>query len=236
MALSALFLVIFAVADSPAGSWVAWEPRDSALVREVSEELASRPESNRVPLDFKLAVDPLSVVPDERFRSVFPQLKPSDSRIAHCQMGSTAGNSLTIEFTPTEVSDTTVGRKLLYCDHDSKRRASFCNLNLETGYRLPHSNQVFGLGKGLNPSTALSLMALLARGSYRIESPHPLPPHWPKEWWTHQAGQHLSIAPGSNRFDLSSPGCGCWKHLILEYGSARTKSEVFIVDLNEICV
>jgi hypothetical protein len=183
--------------------------------------------------------DPLSVVPDDRFRAAFCQLKDADSRVHHCQLGSTGGNIVTVEFTPEQTSDTSVQRKVFRCQHDSGRRASSCEFARETAYHLGDPAQVFRVSDDVEPSEAIKLMRLLANRTFRSEVSGFPPGDWPDEWWARHSGRYLGRAvhkPGAHRFELSLAGCACRQHLVLEYGSLRTRSEVVIVDQFMQCI
>lgn len=109
----------------PERAWISWQPHDLSRVAELREDLRTyNRESEDEPFTVTemIEFDPLSVVPDERFRAAFPQLSDTDNRIDECQMGSTGMNLGTIEFTAHRSSATTVRRKILRCSQDQERR------------------------------------------------------------------------------------------------------------------
>ena len=227
------------LAGSAAGgsSWVQWDPRDPVAVEGL--EKALRADDMAGELEEYIEFDPLSVVPDERFRAAFPQLNASDVRVEHCQFGSPGGGVAILEFTPEKTSEVEVQRKVVRCHHDPARRASRCELIREVGYHLGDPGQAFRVSDKLDRTTALALMRLLASGSFRSEVPDFPPTHWPDQWWSQNAGRYLEPAvlePGPNRFELSLAGCACKLTLVLEYGSNRTRDEVLIVGRTSICI
>jgi hypothetical protein len=239
-----LLLFLAGCQTPPRGAWIAWDPPDPARVEELKKVVAGwkadDPSENPITLDQLLEFDPLSAVPDQRFRAAFAQLKETDVRIYGCQLGSTGSNTAVIEFTNEAVSETEVRRKAFTCELDPERRASLCTYAPDLAYRLPGSDQVFRISDEIDPATGIRVMELLARGAYRSEIPDFPPRDWPAGWASEHAGRYLGLAysgdKGPNRYHLSLAGCACWQNLVLEYGSARAEAEVIIVGQSMLCI
>ena len=220
---------------------IPWRPRDperEALLRAavLADHDPARPESAQARIDAELARDPLSVVPDRRFRSVFSQLEPGDQRLDQCQQSAAVGALASLEFTPEETSPTEARRKFVRCTKDEKSQVSYCRFASEKGYHLPGSDQVFGVGDGVEIPQAIGLMTLLAAGRWRSEIPDDPTPDWPANWGAQHAGRKLVRTPEPNRYELTLPGCGCSQVVLVEYGSRRASDQVILLDFERFCV
>jgi hypothetical protein len=220
---------------------IPWEPRDPERVAALraavlADHDPAQPDSAQARIEAELARDPLSVVPDQRFRSAFSQLDPGDRRLDACPRSFTAGGLASLEFTPEETSATEARRKFVRCTRDEKSRVSHCRFASEKGYHLPGSDQVFGVGDGVEIPQAIGLMTLLAAGRWRSEIPDDPTPGWPASWGAQHAGRKLVRTPEPDRYELTLPGCGCSQVLLIEYGSPRASDQVILLDFQRFCV
>lgn len=191
-------------------------------------------------LEFALAFDPLSVVPESRIRAPFPQIRPSDARLYHCQMGSTAGNIATLRFTPEQISSSEVRTKNLRCSKSDERAASSCEFYSETAYHLNDPANFFRIDDSVDKEVGLDLMARLARGDFESAIDDFPPNDWPERWYSEHVGRFLSLdsrrESGPDWYSLWLPGCGCSQILVFHLPSTDPGARLILVDQSVLCV
>ncbi len=225
--------------EAPPGSaWIAWRPRDPELLRQLDQSLRKADLWDE--RDFALEFDPLSVVPDSRFRTAFEEIEEGDERIHHCQMGSTASGVATIRFTPEVVSMSEVRLKNLRCRNDDELSASLCEFYAEPAFHLDDPVNFFRVHEAVPGETALQLMELLADGQFTSEIEGFPPSDWPIGWASDHRERFLSLdnrrEAVAGQYALSLPGCGCSQILIFRFDESACVQWLTLVDHYVMCI